>query len=178
MPESLGYRLGVGIVLVNEQHLVFAGHRRDGREFPWQMPQGGVQMGEEPTEAAFRELHEELGTNRAEVAAVFPRWQSYDYPPGFVSRRARLFRGQRHCWFLMRFSGKDNDIRVATSHCEFSHWRWMEPREVIDLAIPFKQPVYREVLNYFLPATGHHHLRWDGRRELSSPVFGASHRQA
>ncbi len=146
------YRLGVGIVLVNRQGLIFAGQRRDGRLPPWQMPQGGLQPGETPAEAAGRELEEELGTSHAEVIEVFPEWLRYDYPEGFKARRAQCFRGQQHLWFLMRFTGRDCDIGVAGSHAEFEAWQWMRPPEVVDAVVAFKRKVYREVIAYFAPS--------------------------
>ncbi|MDR3437475.1 RNA pyrophosphohydrolase [Telmatospirillum sp.] len=169
MHGPLGYRSGVGIVLVNSQGLVFAGHRRDGRCPPWQMPQGGIDTSETLERAVFRELNEELGTDRAIAADVFPGWLGYDYPESTTTKRARCFQGQRHRWFLLKFTGSDDDIVVATEHAEFSSWRWMTPDDVVSHVIEFKQDIYRRVMAYFAPRHG---LPW--RDEGSVPVLPAS----
>lgn len=148
------YRSGIGIVLINARGLVFAGHRQDGRDPPWQMPQGGMQPGEAPERAAYRELKEELGIDRAAIVAACPQWLCYDYPKATSTKRALLFRGQRHKWFLMRFTGRDEDIAVDTEHAEFSAWRWMTPDEIVANVIGFKQDVYRVVMQQFSPFLG------------------------
>ncbi|PKU21587.1 RNA pyrophosphohydrolase [Telmatospirillum siberiense] len=155
MHGPTGYRSGIGIVLMNRQGRVFVGHRKDGRDPPWQMPQGGMQPGEPPEQAALRELKEELGTDRAVVIATCPHWLRYDYPKAASTKRALLFRGQRHKWFLMRFTGNDGDIVVETEHPEFSSWRWMAPDEVVANVISFKRDVYRVVMQQFAPFLGH-----------------------
>jgi len=149
MHKRCEYRSGVGIVLINRDGLVFAGKRRDDRPPPWQMPQGGLDEGEQPREAAFRELHEELGTAHAVVAAETEDWLHYDYPDAKSTKRAAQFRGQKHKWFLLRFTGLDRDIDVKTRHPEFSEWRWLPPHEVVDRVAPFKRDVYRKVFQAF-----------------------------
>jgi putative (di)nucleoside polyphosphate hydrolase len=149
MQDPMGYRSGVGIVLVNAENRVFAGHRRDAREPPWQMPQGGIEPGETPEQAARRELQEELGTAKATVVQVHPVWLSYDYPNATSTRRAQHYRGQRHKWFLFRFTGQDRDITLNPCHPEFSSWRWMSPAELIAQVVPFKRGVYRAALSHF-----------------------------
>lgn len=136
-------------MLINREGLVFAGRRRDDRPPPWQMPQGGLDEGEHPRDAAFRELHEELGTAHAVVAAETGDWLHYDYPDAKSTKRAQSFRGQKHKWFLLRFTGQDRDIDVKTRHPEFSEWRWLPPHEVIDRVAPFKRDVYRKVFQAF-----------------------------
>ena len=145
------YRAGVGIVLANNQGMVFAGKRRDDREYPWQMPQGGLIPGEAPGKAALREVFEELGIQRITVIDRHPDWLRYDYPGPATSRRAAMFRGQQHLWFLARFDGDDNDIRIDTAHAEFRQWQWMEPDRLAALVVPFKRQVYREVFAFFRP---------------------------
>jgi putative (di)nucleoside polyphosphate hydrolase len=145
------YRAGVGIVLCNPRGLIFTGKRRDRRDPPWQMPQGGVQEGETPAQAAMREIGEEIGTDRITLVEFRPDWLSYDYPDAHTSRRAVNFRGQRHLWFLARFDGHDKEIRIDTPHGEFDDWRWSTPAEVIERVVGFKQPVYRQVMRYFAP---------------------------
>ncbi len=146
------YRAGVGIVLVNAHGLVFSGRRRDNRDHPWQMPQGGLQEGETPRQAALREVREELGTESVNILEFRPDWLYYDYPAPESSRRATLFRGQRHLWYLLRFYGSDADIEIEGADGEFSEWRWNTPAQIIDEAVSFKQPAYRQVMRYFAPA--------------------------
>ena len=149
MQSPSDYRAGVGIVLVNTHGLVFSGRRRDNRDHPWQMPQGGLQEGETPRQAVFREVREELGTDAITVLEFRPDWLCYDYPAPDSSRRAALYRGQRHLWYLLRFDGADRDIAIDGAEGEFSEWRWSAPAEIIDEAVPFKQPAYRQVMRYF-----------------------------
>ena len=146
------YRAGVGIVLVNGRGLVFSGRRRDNRAHPWQMPQGGLQESETPRQAALREVREELGTNAVSILEFRPDWLYYDYPAPESSKRATVFRGQRHLWYLLRFEGGDRDIELGGKDGEFAEWRWSSPAEIIDEAVPFKQPAYRQVMRYFAPA--------------------------
>ncbi len=146
------YRAGVGIVLVNGRGQVFAGRRRDNRDHPWQMPQGGLQDGETPRQAVLREVREELGTEAVIIVEFRPDWLCYDYPAADSSKRAKLFRGQRQLWYLLRFQGDDGDIDIGGSNGEFAEWRWSSPGQIIDEAVPFKQPAYRQVMRYFAPA--------------------------
>ena len=169
MNDATHYRPGIGIALVNRQGLVFVGHRRDHRDSPWQMPQGGLATGEAPEAAANRELREELGTSRAQILDLFPDWLRYDYPRDFRSGRAKRFRGQQHLWFLMGFTGEDADIAVATAHPEFDQWRWVHAERAIELAVPFKRPIYREVLAYFAPAIARFKRAAPWHREPCAP---------
>ncbi|MTJ84235.1 MAG: RNA pyrophosphohydrolase [Telmatospirillum sp.] len=150
----MGYRSGIGIVLINDRRQVFAGHRRDGREPPWQMPQGGIDPGERLEQAVVRELMEELGTDRAVLVDAHPAWLSYDYPAPTATRRAKQYRGQRHKWFLLQFTGSDGDIAIDTDHAEFSAWRWMSPGELVTRVVGFKRDVYAAVLAHFFPHAG------------------------
>ena len=145
------YRSGVGIVLVNPKGLIFLGKRRDHRDPPWQMPQGGIQADELPMQAVLREIQEELGVTRVSMLELRPDWLGYDYPDVATSKRAVNYRGQRHLWFLMRYDGQDHEIRLDSPHGEFSDWRWAPASEVIDHVVSFKQPVYRQVLRFFAP---------------------------
>jgi len=146
------YRAGVGIVLVNSLGLVFSGRRRDDRDHPWQMPQGGLQEGETPRQAVLREVREEIGTEAVSVLEFRPDWLYYDYPAPESSKRATLYRGQRHLWYLLRFEGGDSDIDIGGANGEFSAWRWSSPAQIIEEAVAFKQPAYRQVMRYFAPA--------------------------
>jgi putative (di)nucleoside polyphosphate hydrolase len=158
------YRSGVGIVLANRDGRIFAGRRSDGRQPPWQMPQGGLGPAEAPEDALFRELREELGTVRAQLVKRFPHWVRYDYPDR-TSKRSQMFRGQQHLWFLLRFTGQDSDIDIASHHAEFSGWQWMSPAEVIDSVISFKRQAYHQVLGFFAPLL-------DSRATVPAPTSG------
>ena len=146
------YRAGVGIVLVNARGLVFSGKRRDNRDHPWQMPQGGLMDGETPSQAVYREAREELGTDTVSILEFRPDWLYYDYPAPEASRRAMLYRGQRHLWYLLAFEGHDNDIQIEGADGEFSEWRWASPAQIVDEAVSFKQAAYRQVMRYFAPS--------------------------
>lgn len=138
--------------------MVLLAHRRDNRNPPWQMPQGGMLPGELPEMAVMRELKEELGTDRTSLVTSCPHWLHYDYPPTPAVRRAQEFRGQRHKWFLLRFEGRDEDIDVATgTHAEFTSWRWATPAEVTASVVDFKRDVYAAVMGYFRPYLGDRH---------------------
>ncbi|HKF72782.1 MAG TPA: RNA pyrophosphohydrolase [Stellaceae bacterium] len=143
------YRRGVGIMLLSKHNQVFVGQRRDFATDAWQMPQGGIDKGETPLEAARRELKEEVGTGRAEFLAEAKRWLTYDFPPKLRDRFHGRFAGQRQKWFAMRFTGKDSDIDLETEHPEFKAWRWIAPTELPRLIVPFKRQVYRDVLVEF-----------------------------
>jgi putative (di)nucleoside polyphosphate hydrolase len=146
------YRPCVGIMLLNDRGLAFIG-RRIGMPAglnPWQMPQGGIDPGESPVEAALRELREEVGTDKASLLAETRDWLHYDLPPGLVPGHwAGRYRGQRQKWFALRFTGSDDDIDIATAHPEFDAWRWVEAARLPDLIVPFKRQVYRAVLQEF-----------------------------
>lgn len=143
-------RPGVGIMLLNCDNQVFVAQRLDMRGAAWQMPQGGIDEGEEPRAAALRELEEEIGTARAEVIAESRRWYRYDLPLDLVNRRwGGRYRGQTQKWFALRFLGEDRDIDIATKHPEFSAWRWAARHELPELIVPFKRQLYRDVLAEF-----------------------------
>jgi putative (di)nucleoside polyphosphate hydrolase len=148
----LPYRPNVGAVLFNSAGLVFVARRADlpnaeGPPGGWQLPQGGIDEGEDPHGAVLRELAEEIGTDRAKIIGEHPEWLTYDLPPHLlgVALKGR-FRGQRQRWFALRFIGTDDDIRLDLDpHPEFDAWRWTELAEVPALAVDFKRPIY-EVL--------------------------------
>jgi putative (di)nucleoside polyphosphate hydrolase len=150
--ESGEYRPGVGIVLVNGDGMVFVGRRIDmPNDWPaWQMPQGGIDAGETPMQAARRELYEETGTDKAEILAETREWLQYDLPEPIAGTAWRgRYRGQRQKWFLMRFDGKDIDIDLGRHEAEFDAWKWIAPVELPDLIVDFKRPVYLAVLEEF-----------------------------
>jgi len=148
--QILPYRNGVGIMLLNPENKVFVGKRITPSSKAWQMPQGGINEGETPDEAAFRELEEEIGTNNAKILAISQTWHSYDFPPYLINKVwGGNYRGQRQKWFLMRFSGQDTDINVATEQPEFNEWQWIEIKELPILAISFKQKTYQALIEEF-----------------------------
>ena len=149
-PKPLPYRLCVGIMLLNREGEVFVAKRIDMPSDAWQMPQGGIDRGEEPRAAALRELREEIGTAQAEIIGEMPEWLDYDLPPELQGRLwGGRYRGQRQKWFAMRFAGKDKDIDIATKHPEFSAWKWTPIATLPDLAIWFKRPIYERLVAEF-----------------------------
>lgn len=146
------YRPGVGMMLLNKQGLVFAARRIDTRTEAWQMPQGGIDEGEEPHQAVFRELLEEIGTIKADIMGESREWLHYDLPE---SLRGVLwggrYKGQRQKWFVLRFTGCDEDINIHTEEPEFLEWKWVEPAQLPQLIVPFKRPLYRQILEEFAP---------------------------
>jgi len=149
------YRPAVGIMLLNRDGLAFVGRRIDmpAGLAAWQMPQGGIDPGETPHQAALRELKEEVGTDKAEIFAESRGWLHYDVPEELWAQFGGMwggrYRGQRQKWFLMRFTGEDRDIDLATGHPEFDAWEWVEPERLTELIVPFKRQLYRDVLAEF-----------------------------
>ena len=147
-PETLPYRPCVGIVLIDARGMVFAGQRLDNPSPAWQMPQGGIDDGETPKTAAFRELWEETGVTRDMVQPLAKThgWVTYDLPPDLLGKVwGGKYRGQRQKWFLFRFTGRDSDIRINSEHPEFSTWRWILADEMVDSIVPFKRAVYDQI---------------------------------
>ncbi|WP_116086322.1 RNA pyrophosphohydrolase [Tropicimonas sp. IMCC34011] len=148
---DLPYRPCAGILLLNAKGLAFAGERID-TPGAWQMPQGGIDPGETPRDAALRELEEEAGVkpHLADVVAETPDWLRYDLPDILVGKVwGGRWRGQEQKWILARFLGSDADIRIDTDHPEFSRWDWIPPSELPDRIVPFKRAVYRQVIDSF-----------------------------
>ncbi len=147
---ALPYRPGVGIMLLNAEGKVFTGQRLDSKLEAWQMPQGGIDDGEEPRATAFRELAEETGITKAEIIGESHGWLTYDLPDDLVGTVWRgRYRGQRQKWFAMRFLGDDGDIDIATAHPEFRAWRWSTLDELDRLIVPFKRDLYQAVIAEF-----------------------------
>ncbi len=159
--SELPFRPCVGIMLLNKQGLVFIGRRlqlsRKGEvldQYAWQMPQGGIDRGENPLDAAKRELLEETGVTSATFLAEASDWYQYDLPQNPAGRSFRgRYRGQTQKWFAFRFEGDDSEINIHEPEnglkAEFSHWRWEKMQRLPDLVIPFKRPVYELVVNTF-----------------------------
>jgi len=146
------YRRGVGVMLLNAEGKVFVGARIDNSDEAWQMPQGGIDPGEEPWATALRELEEETGIppHLVKRVAECPERTKYDLPEEL---RGKLWGGkwvgQDQDWFLCRFLGRDSDVNIATKHPVFREWRWIEPAQLPELIVPFKRDLYRRLLREF-----------------------------
>ena len=157
--ESLPYRPCVGIMVLNRAGRAFIGRRIDGPEHvdlthAWQMPQGGIDPGEEPWPAALRELREETNIRSVERLGEIPEWLNYDIPRDLVGQAWKgQYRGQTQKWFAVRFDGAENEIDIAhpdgTHEAEFSAWRWEPMQNIPELVVPFKRAVYRRVVQEF-----------------------------
>jgi putative (di)nucleoside polyphosphate hydrolase len=157
--EDLPYRPGVGVMLFNRDGLVFIGRRLEGPEHvdlthSWQMPQGGIDAGEEPWPAAVRELREETNIRSVERIGEITEWLKYDIPREIVGQAWQgKYRGQTQKWFAMRFTGPESEIDVAhpdgAAEAEFGAWRWEPVQNIPALVVPFKRAVYDRVVHEF-----------------------------
>jgi len=152
MGELDGYRRGVGVMLLNGEGKVWVGARIDNPDDAWQMPQGGIDDGEEPWATALREVEEETGIppHLIEKIAECPERLRYRLPDeliGVIWKEPWV--GQEQDWFLCRFLGRDRDVNIATAHPEFREWKWVEPERLPSLIVPFKRELYRRLLGEF-----------------------------
>ncbi|MEM1201076.1 MAG: RNA pyrophosphohydrolase [Pseudomonadota bacterium] len=155
--ESMPYRACVGVILLNTEGKAWIGKRipkweGDGSAHLWQMPQGGIDKGETPEEAAWRELAEETGATKATLLGQTSEWLYYDLPDDALGIALKgRFRGQKQHWFVMRFEGEDADINIAPDdhEPEFSTWRWEALETLPDLVVPFKHALYTELVKQF-----------------------------
>jgi len=148
------YRFGVGIVLFNSDGKVFVGRRKDTPD-AWQFPQGGIDKNEDPLDAAWREMDEEIGTNKAQLIGQTSDWLAYDLPADLADKSwGGKFRGQKQLWFAFRFTGTEGDIDLETHTPEFSEWRWIELADVPNHIVSFKRPLYVQVVDEFSKLTG------------------------
>ncbi|WP_303984111.1 RNA pyrophosphohydrolase [Dongia mobilis] len=153
--DALPYRRGVGIVLLNGNDQVFVAQRLDNPEPAWQMPQGGIDKGEEPLAAAWRELYEETGVKSAVLLEETPGWLRYDLPRELVPHIWKgQYRGQKQKWFAFRFNGNDTEIDINGEHPEFSAWRWADLKQTPDFIVGFKRPLYEQVVAAFKHLVG------------------------
>jgi putative (di)nucleoside polyphosphate hydrolase len=149
---DLPYRPCAGVMLLNREGKVFVGQRIDNTLEAWQMPQGGIDPGEDAEDTAVRELGEETGIapEHLELIAEAPEELFYDLPPELVGKVWKgKYRGQRQRWFLYRFTGEDADVNIATAHPEFRAWRWADPADLPLIIVPFKRALYEQVLAAF-----------------------------
>lgn len=155
-----GYRPCVGITVINRDGLVWVGRRADaqgdaeGRGAWWQMPQGGIDEGEAPNAAALRELIEETGMRTVRILGETEGWLRYDLPDELVGKAwGGRYRGQEQKWFAVRFLGDEAEINITSpdEKAEFTEWRWVPISELAELVVPFKRPVYLEVVEAFTP---------------------------
>jgi putative (di)nucleoside polyphosphate hydrolase len=152
MTDDHLYRRGVGVMLLNAHNLVWVGRRIDNSDEAWQMPQGGIDKGEEPWPAALRELEEETGIapHLIEKIAGHPQQLRYDLPSALVSQLwGGKWKGQLQDWYLARFLGSDEDIDIATKHPEFDAWQWVEPHRLPEIIVPFKRAMYAAIVDGF-----------------------------
>jgi putative (di)nucleoside polyphosphate hydrolase len=145
------YRPNVGILLINDKNQVLLGKRNNKYgevfQYMWQMPQGGIDPGEDIETAAKRELFEETSVKTAHLCHIIPKKYRYDFPASVLEREGYDFKGQEQTWVIMRFLGKDSEIDVENApDNEFSDWTWSKPEDIFDLVVPFKREVYNLVL--------------------------------
>ncbi len=153
----LPYRPCAGVMLLNADGQVFVGQRLDSTLEAWQMPQGGIDPGEDPLDAAYRELWEETGVVRdhVELLAAPEIELEYDLPDDLVGKVWKgKWRGQRQRWFLFRLNAGDDVIDIATAEPEFRAWRWIDPRELPEVIVPFKRTLYIDILRIFAEPLG------------------------
>ena len=138
-------------MILNSDNKILVGRRIDHPSGYWQMPQGGIDESENPEEAVWREMMEEIGTNNANLVKVSSQWINYDIPKETLSKLpwGGKYIGQRQKWFIFNFTGNDNDINVETLNPEFSEWKWMNNKDLIENAVPFKRRVYKTIIDEF-----------------------------
>ena len=146
----LPYRPCVGAFMLNKSNQLFVAARIDNLSENWQLPQGGIDEGECNENALYRELQEEIGTNKVEILEKLDRTLDYDLPANLIPKLWNgQYRGQRQTWYALRFMGEDGDINIQTPHPEFRQWRWIAPTALLDFCVEFKKDVYNILLSEF-----------------------------
>ena len=144
--KQLPLRIGVGIVLLNDKNNVFVGKRIDNPKNSWQMPQGGVDQNEDLLQAAKRELEEETGVKTTKLIKELDNWLTYDLPKNLLGKIWKgKYRGQKQKWFIMKFTGKNEEININTKHPEFIDWKWIEHQDLPKVAVAFKINIYEKL---------------------------------
>ena len=147
MKKILPLRIGVGAIVLNDNNHVFVGKRKDNPIDKWQMPQGGVNEGEDSLKAMKRELYEETSIKNIDVLKEFNEWLEYDLPKNLLGIIWKgRFRGQKQKWFITRFTGNNNEININTEHAEFIEWKWLKMTELPNVIVDFKKDVYKKIL--------------------------------
>ena len=145
--KNLPLRTGVGIIVINNQNKIFVAKRIDNPVNKWQMPQGGVDPGEELVDAMKRELIEETSIKSIKLLKEINRWLEYELPKNLLGRIWKgKFRGQKQKWFIVKFIGSETEINLKTKHPEFMEWKWVEIDELINVIVDFKKNVYKELI--------------------------------
>ena len=144
--NKLPLRIGVGIVLLNQENKVFVGKRIDNPENYWQMPQGGINDNEDFFDAAKRELEEETSIKNIKLIKEINGWLAYDLPASLLGKIWKgKYKGQKQKWFIMKFVGKEEEININTKNPEFLDWKWLEINKLPDVAVNFKKNIYNEI---------------------------------
>ncbi len=145
------YRKCVGMMIINAERKILVGKRLDHPSGYWQMPQGGIDENENPEEAVWREMKEEIGSDNAKIIKQSEKWLNYKIPSETLSTLpwGNIYIGQTQKWFAFKFMGNDNEINVGTKNPEFSEWKWSEHNLLVENIVPFKRDVYKEILKEF-----------------------------
>ena len=145
------YRRNVGIMILNEKNEILVGKRLDHPSGFWQMPQGGIDDNENPEEAVWREMKEEIGTNNAELIKMSSQWVNYEIPQDTLDKLpwGEKYVGQTQKWFVFRFTGQDSNINIGTENPEFDEWKWAKYESLVDNIVPFKKEIYKKVIEEF-----------------------------
>lgn len=147
---KLPFREGVGMMIIDKNNRVFVGKRIDSKANAWQMPQGGIDLGETPSAAALREMKEEIGSDDGYIIAESKNWYSYRVPDFLIPKLwGGRYCGQKQKWFLIRFTGEDSDININTKIPEFEAWKWVAFDELLEYIIPFKLKLYEQIIQEF-----------------------------
>ena len=149
--NNKNYRKCVGMMILNHYKEILVGRRIDHPSGFWQMPQGGIDENEDPEQAVWREMEEEIGTNKAKLIKISKQWIKYDIPKETLKTLpwGKKYIGQTQKWFAFQFTGKDEDINIETENPEFSEWKWINMQSISDNIVPFKRSVYSKIIEEF-----------------------------